>query len=122
MAERYGQASSASKLFGLVAVVLVVCVALAWLGWAAWNHSSPEVTGRVHSYDVVSPHEIDVTLDVYRPDGDAVTCTLRAQAPDHSIVGERTVRLPAGASGEKTIKATLKTDREATTATVVDCR
>jgi len=119
--ERYGRRAGSRTLGMRVAVGAVVAVLLGYLMWTAWFHSQPTLSGKLRTYDVISPHEVRVTLDVFRPDGVAATCTLRAQASDHSVVGEDEVLVAAGEPGTSSLTTVLRTDREATSISVVDC-
>lgn len=121
MDERYGVRTPNQRRLTLVAVAALALALLTWLGWAAWSHSRPDVKGQVNSYEVVSPHEVTVVLDVHRRSSAAVTCTVQAQAEDHVVVGEDEVEIPAGDPGDVQASASLRTDREATTATVTRC-
>jgi hypothetical protein len=119
---RYGTAPRGRR-FALIAASIVVSAAfLAWLVWAAWHHASTSVSGQVTAFSVVSQHEIAVTINVQRSTGDLVVCTVEARASDHELVAAQDVTIPAGSSGSTQVKATIRTDREATTADVTGCR
>lgn len=122
MEERYGVQRPRQRILTVSALAGVAVVALGWLLWVAWTHSTPDVTGELRSFSVVSAHQIDVLIDIRRTEGDAVTCLLKAQAADHSIVAEDEIEVPAGAAGTLVFEASIETEREATTATVSDCR
>jgi hypothetical protein len=119
---RYGAPSRGRRLALTCAIVAVAALFLGWLGWAAWHHASTNVTGDVTSFTVVSPHEIKVTIDVDRATGDRVVCTVEARASDHGLVATQDIDIPAGQSGSVQVEATIRTDREATTAAVTVCR
>ncbi len=121
MAQRYGAASPRNQRLVAALSVLLALALLVWLVWAAWSHATPDVSGELQGYQVVSAHEVTVTLQVRRAGREAVVCTVQAQAVDHTVVGEDAVTVPAGAAGDVTFEATLRTDREATTATVSGC-
>jgi Domain of unknown function (DUF4307) len=121
MAARYGRPSVGRRRAGVVVIAVVVGGLLGWLVWAALGQSRDTVGGLVQSYDVRSPHEISVTVQITRTSAAAVHCTVSAIASDHSEVGRRVVRLPAGSSGTRTITTTVRTEREATTADVAGC-
>jgi hypothetical protein len=106
----------------ITAVVVLVALAAAWLGWAAWHQARTAVSGDITSFRVVSPHEIEVTIDVHRPTGDRVICTVEARASDHELVAAQDVTIDAGDSGSVQVDTTIRTDREATSATVSGCR
>jgi hypothetical protein len=121
MAARYGRPSGARRRVGYAAIALGVAALLIWVVWAAMGQASHDVGGLVESFEVRSPHEVSVTVQITRSSTDAVHCTITAIATDHSEVGQRVVRLPAGSSGTRTITILVRTEREATAADVVDC-
>ncbi len=122
LAERYGTEPPNRRRARLVAVAAVVLVLLGWLGWAAWEHGRADVSGQLKTYDVVSPHEVEVTVVVTRHSGQAIVCDVVAQAEDHSPVGEGVITAPAGGDDQLTATATIRTDRAATSVTVSNCR
>ncbi len=122
MDERYGVRTPNQRRVTLVAVAAVVLVLLGWLGWAAWVQSRPDVGGRLRSYDVVSSHQVRVVVELTRRDGHAVVCDVTAQAEDHSTVGETQVRAPAGSESVVSVTTVIRTDREATSANLSNCR
>lgn len=122
MEQRYGVRQAQVRPLRLVALAVLAVLAVSWLMWAAWHQANATAHGGMRSFTVVSEHQVDVLIDIRRSDGEAVTCTLKAQAADHTIVGEQDVVVPAGKSGEIEFAATIETDREATTATVAGCR
>jgi hypothetical protein len=118
---RYGRPSQQRRRVGLVVVSIATLALLAWAIWAAIGQSDGAVGGLVESYDVRSPHAVSVTVQITRGSGDPVECTVSAIAEDHSEVGRRMVRLPAGDSGTHTVTTLVRTEREATAADVTDC-
>lgn len=121
MTERYGVPSPYRRVVTVVLLSLLVAAFLGWLIWAAVDHASAPAGARVRSYDVVTPHEVRVLLDVHRAENAVLVCTVTAQAVDYSVVGEKVVRIPPGAEGDLTVRASITTDREATTADVSEC-
>lgn len=121
MADRYGVPSPYARIVTVALLTLLAAAFLGWLIWAALDHAASPAQPRVRSYDVVSPHEIRVVLDVRRPENAALVCTVTAQAEDHSVVGEKVVRVPPGEDGELTMRVSVTTDREATTADISGC-
>jgi hypothetical protein len=122
MAERYGRPALARRWVGLAAIAIGVLVLLGWAVWAALGQSHRGVGGLVESFDVRSPHQVAVTVQITRRSTDPVQCTITAIATDHTEVGQRVLRLPAGATGTRTLTRVVRTEREATSADVVDCR
>ncbi len=121
MAERYGVGSPRRRRVALGAVALFIVALLGWLGWSAWDQATKTVAGTISAFDVVSAHRIKVTVEIHRPGGSTARCTLRAQASDHSVVGELVVSVPAGGESDVQIQTAIRTDREATSADVTTC-
>lgn len=107
----------------MVAVAVVAAVALAWLAWAALSHADPEVTSEIVAWEVVDDHAATATFTVARrtPDVEA-TCLLRAQARDHSIVGELHVTVGPGGDQVQRLTETVRTERLATLVDIVGCQ
>lgn len=121
LADRYGDAP-AGRSGWVLGVGMLGAAFVAWVVWAALAHSSPGYGATMHSYDVVSAHEVRVQLDAHRSTDRLLVCTVTAQAKDHSVVGETQVRVPLGPEGDVHVSASVKTDRQATTAVVSACR
>jgi hypothetical protein len=120
--ERYGVESPTRRRAKQVAVAAVALALLGWLGWAAWEHSRADVTGRLQTFEVIDEHAVRIGVVLTRNEGQGVVCDVVAQADDHTTVGEGTVTAPPGSSSQLTATATVRTDREATSATVSNCR
>lgn len=122
LATRYGTPSTGRRRLVAVAATVLAVVGLAWLGWAWSSQSDPAVTSTVVGFEVVDDHTATATFTVVRRSADVeASCLLRAQAADHSIVGE--LNVPVGPGGEATARLTetVRTDRRATTVDVVGC-
>ncbi|QGG42280.1 DUF4307 domain-containing protein [Aeromicrobium yanjiei] len=92
------------------------------VAFAAWvGFQKDPVTARLWAYDVVNDSSVVVTLDVVRPDPVAVQCTVYAQAEDHSIVGEKTIDLPASDKEEMRVTAEIETERPAVNGVLRTC-
>jgi hypothetical protein len=103
-------------------VVAVIGIAGA-VAWAAWVAFQPRpVNGVLWGYEVLSDHRVQVTLDLHRPDPLTVECTVFAQAQDHSVVGERTVTVPASTRKNTRVEATIITERRAVNGVLRGCR
>src|SRR5918992_3780018 len=94
--ERYGKPPRWSRLIAVVVVALLATAGVTWVIWAGLAHSNPPVSAQLRTYEVRNAHETDVTLVVERRDGDAVRCEVYAQSENRTIVGERTIVVPAG--------------------------
>ena len=121
LSDRYGAPPAYRRVVTVTLLCLLVAASLGWLLWAALGQASVRSRASVRSYDVVSPHEVKVRFAVHRLDDAALVCLISAQAADHSIVGEKSVRVPPGAEGVITVAASVTTDRQATTAVVSGC-
>lgn len=106
--------------FAAVAAVVALAL-LIWTGWAVWRHADGITQGQVTSFDVTSPHQVRVTLDIGIPGGGTAACTVEALAGDHTLVGQATVRVTSH-SGHAVRILVIRTERAATTADVVACR
>jgi hypothetical protein len=100
------------------ACTVLVAAFLGWLGWVIWAQSSPRVESHLVGYRVVDEHAVDATIDVDLAEEDVqATCTLRASAEDHTIVGELTFRPEGSGRSEQTVR----TERRATTVELLGC-
>jgi hypothetical protein len=122
MAQRYGQARPRRRaaLVALSAAVLATAL-LVWIAWAAWFRSEPAIEAKVFAYDVVDTHQARVKVDVrLRDDRVEGGCLLRATAADHTIVGELNLTVAELLEAEDDW-IPVRTEREATTVTLVRC-
>jgi hypothetical protein len=121
LADRYGAPSGARRPLLVVAVGLLAVVALGWVVWVAMFHGRPEVTSTLIGFDAGDQHAATARFTVVRRDTDVrASCLLRAVAADHSVVGELTVPVTAGAE-VRTLSADVRTERQATTVELVGC-
>ncbi|WP_229055012.1 DUF4307 domain-containing protein [Aeromicrobium sp. Leaf350] len=118
LADRYGTRSSPRWLWWVVAGA-GIAVGVAWAAWIALQPRP--VSTDIYSYDVVSDTQIDLVLEVVREEPVAVTCSVYAQAQDHSIVGEKTVTVPASQEKIERQGVTLTTTERAVTGVVRSC-
>ena len=116
LADRYGAPSPVRRrvLIGLVA--LLAAVFLGWLAWAAWFHSTPLVESELTTYEVVDGNRATAVVQVSLEDDVTARCTVRAYAADHVTVGELAFEPVAGRN-----EVTVRTDRRATTVTLLGC-
>ena len=122
LATRYGTRSPVRRRLLVTGVTVVTLAFLGWLAWVILEHGDPEVTSEVVSFTVVDEHTATATFTVARrtPEVEA-SCLLRAQAPDHAVVGELNVTVGPGGERVQTLTETVRTEREATTVDVVGC-
>ncbi|MEJ7633897.1 DUF4307 domain-containing protein [Aeromicrobium sp.] len=92
------------------------------ISFAAWVGFQDEpVKGQLWGYDVKSDRLVMVKVDVIRPEPIAVRCTVYAQAEDHSIIGEKTVDVPASEEEKVRIEIDIETERRAVTGVLRTC-
>ena len=107
----------------LVVGLVLVGALLGWGIWAGWEKSRPGVHGQLYSYTVVSDAQVDVQVNVHRPDPSrAARCTVQAQAPSGETVGELDVAVPPSEAEDARIPASIKTYLRAHTAILTGCK
>jgi hypothetical protein len=118
LSSRYGTRSRPRWFWPAVAAVGIVL----GISFAAWvGFQDKPVTGRVWGYDVRNEHLVRIQLDVVRPDPLDVRCTVYAQAADHSIVGEKTVDVPASQQEKTRVTIDVETERKAVNGVLRTC-
>jgi hypothetical protein len=121
LAARYGSDRPRRSRVALGLGGLLVAALLAWAVWAALAQGPEPLEATVSSYDVVSTHEVRVKVVAHVRDSSVRgSCLVRATAEDHTIVGELnlTTEQLREARGRW---IPVRTERRATTATVVRC-
>ncbi|HET7327901.1 MAG TPA: DUF4307 domain-containing protein [Nocardioidaceae bacterium] len=121
-ADRYGSRRRWTRPATVAGVAVLAVVAAGWVVWAALYHADPEVASRVQAFEVTSSREVKVTIAIERDPGTTVFCLIKAQAGDHSVVGEREVVVPGGSKTSLTRTYVVTTEREATAGVLDGCR
>lgn len=122
LATRYGTRNPTRRRVTIALVGMLAAVFLGWVAWVTWVHSDPEVTSDLVSFDVVDAHTSTASFRVVRRTTQVeASCLLRAQAADHSTVGELNVMVGPGGDRVQTVEKTVRTEREATTVEMVGC-
>jgi len=116
---RYGRRARQRWIWPVIATI-GIAAAVAWAAWAAFQPRP--VNAVLQGYEVLDDHQVQVTLDVYRPKPLAVQCTVFAQAEDHSVVGERTITVPSSPRESTRVKTVITTERRAVNGVLRDCR
>lgn len=121
LARRYPRPAVPRWAWIPLAAVLAV-VGGAWLLWTALYGANPAVAGRVSSFDVVSDHQVNVTLTVQRPDPSVpAVCTVIAQAVSYETVGQLPVEVAPSGRELQDITVQVKTLKRATSASLEGC-
>jgi hypothetical protein len=116
---RYGRRSPRRWILPIVATLGIGGL----IAWAAWTAFQPRpIRAVLWGYEVRGEHSVQVTLDVFRPKPLAVQCTVYAQANDHAIVGERTLRLSPGSQEKTRVRADITTERRAVNGVLRGCQ
>jgi hypothetical protein len=118
LSSRYGTRRRPRWFWPAVAAV-GIALGIAFAAWVGFQKDA--VTGRLWGYDVVDDRQVTVTLDVVRPDPLAVQCTVYAQAADHSVVGEKTVDVPASEQEKVRVTIDIETERRAVNGVLRTC-
>ena len=118
LSSRYGTSHRPRWFWPAVAAV-GIALGIAFAAWVGFQKD--DVSARLWGYDVVDDRTVTVTLDVVRPDPLAVRCTVYAQAADHSIVGEKTVDVPASQKEIVRVSIDIETQRRAVTGVLRTC-
>ena len=117
LADRYGAPAPWRRRAVLAGCVVVVAAFLGWLGWTIWDQSTPQVRSEIVGYEVVDEHRATATVEVrLADDGVAASCTLRAYAEDHTVVGELVFTPEDGRSDQD-----VRTERLATSVELLGC-
>jgi hypothetical protein len=118
LSSRYGSRQR-PRWFWPVIAAIGITIGVAFAAWVGFQKDP--VTGRVWGYEVVSDTEVQVKLDVIRPDPLAVTCSVYSQAADHSIVGEKTVDIPASDRTKVRVVIDIETERKGVNGVLRTC-
>lgn len=119
LAGRYGTRGRPRWLWPVVAAV-GVAIGVSFAAWVAFQPRP--VAAELYGYEVVDDTRVEITLNVHRPEPLAVRCTVYAQASDHSIVGEKTVTVPADDREDVRVSISLETERRAVTGVLRTCQ
>lgn len=116
---RYGTRRT-PRWFWPVFSAVAITLGVVWAAWIAFGDRP--VSADVYGYDVVSETRTVITIDVRRPEPVAVSCTVQAQALDHSVVGERTVEIAPSDRQRTRLEIDVDTERRAVAGVLRTCR
>ncbi|NRQ51689.1 DUF4307 domain-containing protein [Aeromicrobium stalagmiti] len=118
LSSRYGTSKRPRWFWPAVAAVGIT-LGVAFAAWVGFQKDP--VTGRLWGYEVLDDNLVAVKLDVIRPDPLAVQCTVYAQSEDHSIVGEKTVDIPASPREKVRVEIDIETQSRAVNGVLRTC-
>ena len=118
MQTRYGVNPKRSRTLAWVTVVGIIALAVG--GTLAYRATHHVVSFRLLAFNVVSPHRVDVTLEVAQAQQTQSYCVLRAQNEQRQDVGYATVAIPSGQT-DLTYTYPLSTESTAVVAEVLNC-
>lgn len=94
---------------------------LGMMGWFGWHYVvDSKISAEMIKFDVVSPTEVQVHLEIRKDEGVRGVCTLRSRAEDGAEVARKDVRID-DPSGRVDNVFTLRTTALATSAELVGC-
>ncbi|MFT4189392.1 MAG: DUF4307 domain-containing protein [Aeromicrobium sp.] len=118
LSDRYGTRSTPRWTWWVVAGAGIAL----GTAWAAWIALQPQpLKTDVYGFEVVSDERIDLTLEIIADEPAEVVCDVYAQAEDHSIVGEKTVTIPASEQEIVHHDLSLTTTQRAVTGVIRSC-
>jgi hypothetical protein len=119
LAARYG-APAASRRRALVGVVVVVVLAFGgWLTWATLDQATPDAASGDLTFDIVDDQTAIARFTVDLQDDVVATCTVKAYAEDHTLVGAVSFEAEPDARG--IVQQEVATERRATAVELVGC-
>jgi hypothetical protein len=122
LATRYGTERPTRRRLLVAGASVLGLVFLGWVAWAALFHGRPLASSELVGFEIVDQHTATATVTVDRRTTDVeASCLLRAQAADHSVVGELSFEVGPAQPETATLTRTVRTEREATAVEVVGC-
>lgn len=97
---------------------LAVAVAFTW--WS-YRYESQRITASTFGFRVLGDASTEVTFEVTRPSGMAVTCTVQALSFSFAVVGSADFPVPTGGEPVIRLTRTVRTASPAVAGRVSDC-
>jgi len=119
LADRYGAPAPWRRPASIAAITLLVLVSGGWLGWTIWEQASPPVASGELTFTIVDDNTASARFVVDLQDDVVATCTVRAYAEDHTLVGTVSFTPEPTPSGRVTQE--ISTDRRATSIELLGC-
>jgi hypothetical protein len=120
LAARYGTPAPWRSRVLLGAIAVLVLGFGGWLGWATLVQANPDVASGDLTFTIVDDGTAVARFTVDLSDDDVqATCTVKAYAEDHSLVGSASFR-PEPGPGD-VVEQPVRTERRATSVELVGC-
>ena len=119
LAERYGAPAPWRRPVARAVITLLVLVSGGWLGWTIWEQASPPVASGELTFTIVDDNSATARFVIDLQDGVVATCTVRAYAEDHTLVG--TVSFTPDPTPSGRVTQEISTDRRATSVELLGC-
>lgn len=119
LAARYGRPAPWRRRVLLGSAAVVVLAFGGWLGWATLAQADPDVASGDLTFTIVDDGTALARFTVEAKAGVDATCTVRAYAEDHTLVGSASFRPDPGPGG--VVEQRVRTERRATTVELVGC-
>ncbi|WP_148614283.1 DUF4307 domain-containing protein [Nocardioides rubriscoriae] len=120
LAARYGAPAPWRRRAVVVSALVVVLAFAGWLGWATLAQATPDVASGDLTFDIVDDSTAIARFTVDLSDDSVrATCTVRAYAEDHTLVGSASFAPDPGPGG--VVQQEVRTERRATTVELVGC-
>ncbi|WP_340540970.1 DUF4307 domain-containing protein [Nocardioides sp. GXZ039] len=119
LADRYGTAPTWRRPALLACAAVVVLAFGGWLAWTTLIQANPSAASGELTFDIVDDRHATARFTLDKDDDVEATCTLKAYAEDHVLVGNVSFKVPPGTSGR--IEQDVATDRRATSVELVGC-
>ncbi|MFE0644637.1 DUF4307 domain-containing protein [Streptomyces sp. NPDC058877] len=119
---RYGRSADERADRGLKVTGAVLGVLfLGLMGWFGWHYVvDNKISAELIKFDVVSPTEVQVHLEIRKDEGVSGVCTLRSRSEDGAEVARKDVRVDDPATRIDRVFS-LRTTARATSAELLGC-
>ena len=119
LADRYGAPAPWKRPALRTAIALLVVVSGGWLGWTIWEQASPPVSSGELTFTIVDDTTASARFVIDLQEDVEATCTVRAYAEDHTLVG--TVSFVPDPTPSGRVTQDISTDRRATAVELLGC-
>ncbi|MCH7232546.1 DUF4307 domain-containing protein [Glycomyces sp. L485] len=122
---RYGRRRKPRRSRPLVAAALTLAVVIVG-GAASWRlheqYGHGDYTTNLLAFDDSVPGQVDITFEVYKPEGEGAVCRVRSRDMSGAEIGAAEVPIPADSSTRVVETHTLPVTGEPNTGEVQRCR